>query len=467
MSSAFIRDIASLEQLRVAIARFCDSCGDLSEIDSILQARIGRLKNLESKFKLKIENAQDDLSTAHSALRSCKASTYKDGKGNTIHPDCGFEQGEVLACQKRLQIAEHKFKIYKQQIHCIEKAIAEYQNPKLKFRNLIQFKKEAAVGGLKQLINGAEDYLSVSTPHCDSVAVSESGFSKAPTKADQTMTMGAATVGVVDLMLLTLFTFLGLSGKKYSISNSASNGIVTSSLTQENDVCSKLKIENKNGINYAKIISISIPSSLHQEESGRHLTQNMETICRANDCKEIAAWANSTNVDFYKKMGYEVRSDIKDTGAEVFKVFDSHFSDKQKKAKAAFTHVNNADFIKSNDLGMQFVNPLDIIAPEEANDNKFWSQHGEDLERYLNLIEQYDQCTQLQKNGKTLDEIRKQNSWLANAHDIFSGKEPVKLQKVGDYYRIDGGRHRVAAAQIYYMRTGKVVPIIVSAFERA
>lgn len=467
MSFVSIRDIASLEQLRVAIARFCDSCGNLAEIDSMLQARIGHLKNLESKFKLEIKSAKDDLRSAQSALRSCESNTYQDDEGNTIYPDCSFEQGEILDCQKSLQIAEHKFQIYKQQIHYIEKAVAEYQIPKLKFRNLIQFKKEAAVSSLKQLINGAEDYLSVSTPHCDSLAVSESGSSKAPTKADQTMAMGAATVGVVDLMFFSLFTFLGLSGKKYSISNSASNGIVTSSLTQANDVCSKLKIENKNGISYAKIISISIPSSLHQEESGRHLTQNMETICRANDCKEIAVWANSTNVDFYKKMGYEVRSEIKDTGAEVFKVFDSHFSDKQKKAKAAFTHINNADFIKSNDLGMQFVNPLDIIAPEEANDNKFWSQHGEDLERYLNLIEQYDQCTQLQKNGKTLDEIRKQDSWLANAHDIFSGKEPVKLQKVGDYYRIDGGRHRVAAAQIYYMRTGKIVPLVASAFERA
>lgn len=467
MGSAYIRDIASLERLRVAIARFCDSCGDLSEIDSTLQTRINNLKSLESKFKYKIESAKDDLRSAQSALRSCEANTHEDSEGKTVDPDCDFERVEMGDCRERLEIAEDKFQDYKLEIQCLEKAVAEYQIQKLKFRNLLQFKKEAAAGCLTQLVSGAEDYLSVATPHSYSATLNDTAATKATTNTNQALSLGIATAGAADLTLLSLFTFAGLSGKKYNVSNVASNGIVTSSLSQdiEHGVCTKLKIENKNEISQAKILSVSIPLSLHQEGIGSHLTNNLEAICRANDCKEIATWTNSANADFYKKMGYQVRSEIKGTGAEVFKVLDSTFLEQQKKAKASFENIVNDGFIKNS--GMQFVNPLNIITPEDVTDKEFWSQHNEDLERYVNLIEQYCNCTQLLGSGMTLDEIRKQDYWLANAHDIFTGSEPIQLQKIGEYFKIVGGRHRVAAAQIYFMRTGKTVPIIASIFERA
>jgi hypothetical protein len=70
-------------------------------------------------------------------------------------------------------------------------------------------------------------------------------------------------------------------------------------------------------------------------------------------------------------------------------------------------------------------------------------------------------------SGKTLDQIRKENMWVANAYDVFHGSEPIRLLKTGDYYRIDSsGRHRVAAAQMYYMRTGKTIPLPAEVFEK-
>ena len=42
-----------------------------------------------------------------------------------------------------------------------------------------------------------------------------------------------------------------------------------------------------------KIVSVNIPSSLQNEKIGKHLVNNLEAICRANDCKEISGWANS------------------------------------------------------------------------------------------------------------------------------------------------------------------------------
>jgi len=63
-NTAYIRDIASLEQLRIAIARFCEeSENQLLAIDSKLQSRIGNLKSLESQFQRMIESAQDEVLT--------------------------------------------------------------------------------------------------------------------------------------------------------------------------------------------------------------------------------------------------------------------------------------------------------------------------------------------------------------------------------------------------------------------
>ena len=139
-NTAYIRDIASLEQLRIAIARFCEeSENQLQAIDSKLQSRIGNLKSLKSQFQTMIETAQDELRSANGSLSSCEANTDEDEEGNTTYPNCDSEQEDVIDCRKRLELAEHNYNSFKLEIRNLEKSIAEYQNPKVKYRTLIQF----------------------------------------------------------------------------------------------------------------------------------------------------------------------------------------------------------------------------------------------------------------------------------------------------------------------------------------
>ena len=148
-SVVHIRDIASLEELRIAIARFCEeSENQLQAIDSKLQSRIGNLKSLESQFQRMIESAQDDLRSANNALSSCESNKSEDEDGNTEYPNCDSEQEDVIDCRKRLELAEHNYNSFKREIRNLEISIAEYQNPKVKYRTLIQFEKEAATSRL-------------------------------------------------------------------------------------------------------------------------------------------------------------------------------------------------------------------------------------------------------------------------------------------------------------------------------
>lgn len=467
-NSAHIRDIASLEQLRIAIARFCEeSENQLQAIDSKLQSRIGNLKSLESQFQRMIESAQDDLRRANNSLSSCEANTSEDEDGNTEYPNCDSEQEDIIDCRKRLELAEHNYNSFKSEIRNLETSITEYQNPKVKYRTLIQFEKEAATSSLKQLINGAEDYLSVTSPLENGLS-NGLGLTEAIAKIDPTMIL-AATVGVAEIMMMSVFSFLGLGGNLFSVSNKKKNGIVTTAYTENGTehICSELKIEKRESGNFGKILSVNIPPSLQTEKVGKHLVGNMEATCRANDCKEINGWTKTNNIPFYKGLGYDTRNEIKETGGEVFKPLESNFFASQQSAKAAFQNLNNAAFIGSKNLGKQQVNPLNVISPDEMNDEKFWSQHGENQNRYFDLIEKYEKCNSLLQQGKTLDEIRKEDSWVANAHDVFHGSEPIRLLKSGDHYQIDSnGRHRVAAAQMYYLQTGKTINLTADVFEK-
>jgi len=415
-----------------------------------------------------IESAQDDLRKANNSLSSCEANTSEDEDGNTEYRNCDSEQEDVIECRKRSELAEHNYNAFKREIRNLETSIAEYQNPKIKYRTLIQFEKEAATSSLKQLINGAEDYLSVTSPLGNGLS-NGLGLVEVIAKIDHTMIL-AATVGVAEIMMMGVFSFLGLGGNIFSVSNKKKNGIVTTAYTENGTehICSELKIEKRESGNFGKILSVNIPPSLQTEKVGKHLVGNMEATCRANDCKEIYGWTNTNNISFYKGLGYDTRNEIKETGGEVYKSLDSKFKTYQNKAKEVFLNSNAFDFSdsKSKNLGKIDVNPLDIISPEDVdwNDAKFWGQHAENVERYIELIEKYSKYRDLIIAGKTIDDIEKSHHELSSAYHIINGTnsfEPVQLGKIGDNYTlIGGGRHRVIASQLYYLRTGKIIPLL-------
>lgn len=418
------------------------------------------LRSLESKFIRAFEEAQEDLRDAERSLRSCEQDTYEDEDGNIVYPDCSFEETHVRDCRQMLDYQIHRLQTYKAQIKNIQKSISEYQTPKLKYRSVIQFEKEAGTSSLQQLINGAEDYLSVTNTVPDN-GMNGFGLTETVAKMDPTMVL-AATVGVAEIMIMTIFSFFGVSGRSLTISNSRENEFVTSSISGDGakQLCSKLKIERKSDGNYSRIISLNIPPELQNEKIGRTLLQNLESTSRANDCKEISGWSNKENLGFFTGMGYQVRNEVKDSGAEVFKPLESNFLLSQSNAKSAFQNVDAMDFKRN--IGKKEVNPLNIISPDEINDENFWKQHDRDgMERYIDQIEKYDKCRELLKDGRTIEEIKKSDFNSAIAYENFISKsDTIRLHKNGDYFKIDGGgRHRVAAAQIYFLRTGKVIPI--------
>lgn len=452
--SVIVRDLSSLKELKEAFARFCEEQTiQLRIIDTFkIHSRLDELKRHESQLKRNVDTAHSNLRSAVSALSICEVSINKDKK-ERFDACCLLEKEEVIQRQKNLSQAEHNLALFKQEIRRLEQIVEEYKNRYLrKYREIVQWEKESAIGSLKQLIDGLEDYLSRKPQNGGGSFSNGFGITDALAKIDPTMIV-AASVGAYEFIFESIFSFIGMSGDLLNISNQTKNGLITTSYL-DNGIeytCSELKIDN----NLGKIISVNIPPSLRNEQIVKHLIKNMEINCRANDCSEIFGWAKEENIPFYEKLGYESRNEITGVGAEVYKPLNSIFRSLQQKAKNEFQDNRRGGYA---DIGKQEINPLYILSPIERNDEIFWKQKGENKERYIDLIEKYEQCKEELSNGKLLDEIRKENFWVGNAYDLFHGSELMDVVKSGNYYQVIGnGRHRAIAAQMYYLKTGRII----------
>jgi hypothetical protein len=94
------------------------------------------------------------------------------------------------------------------------------------------------------------------------------------------------------------------------------------------------------------------------------------------------------------------------------------------------------------------INPDDVFnSPGADNSDTFWSQHGENVDRYKELILNYQQADKEIKQHGNLDHLR-YDSPISMAYQAFHGSEPITLTDYDGKLMINGnGRHRIEAAK--------------------
>jgi N-acetylglutamate synthase-like GNAT family acetyltransferase len=455
--SANIRDIHYLQQLKDSICRFCDEMDyRLISIKQKFDERYSYVQNKRNHFEFLVGKAKEQVNLAKAKLHKCESSFYVDEEGNKQEPNCSIEQQEVSRYEKALRIAEDYLHFYGLLMKKLDASIDDYAHEERQFKTFNNFIRSNATHSLGLLITGLEDYISLN--------ILESGF-PGRSSANSSEKMPNLNLGTSDSGIATIFQdsflFVGKSGKKISLKNRQNNNVISSFFESNGQefCCSEVNMDIMNGAKVGKILKVAIPDSLKGEKVAKHIVQNMEMNCRANDCAEVTGWVSTANQYFYMGLGYKARNQRDGVGSEMYKTLDSEYSEIQNKAKAEFENgrIGNSIF---QHLGTLNINPLYILSPEDGLDDKFWRQHGNDQERYFELLEKFEQCSESLKSGITLDQIRKDDSTVANAYDIFHGSEKIQITKSGDYYKVEGnGRHRVAAAQLYYLKTGKIISL--------
>lgn len=457
-NSAFIRDIESLEQLRVAIIRFYEeNQSQINAIDSKIESKLNLLKSNESRLISSIQIAEDNLHRAKSDLQFCESDTYEDDDGNTVYPNCDYEENEVINCRNELAIANNNYNIFNRSIRNLEQHIANYQKPKFRYKDKLNFTKEQASHSLTQLINGAEDYLSVNlnTETSSSNLYSEN-------KNGLNSVFDILVLGVPKLILEGVYSFFSLLGNKYSFTNYIKKDVIDTVFKHNNEdyKCSQLKIKNQVGT----ILNIDTPNPIREENVGKNVLGNIELICRTNGCKEINTWSSIENIEFYEKQGFSIRAKTENVGADIYKKLDDNYGFLQEKAAETFESSNS--YIEVERIDSIEVNPLLIVSPESFENTNFWKQRGSDgsPEKYIELLDLHTKGKTFLSEGKSLDEVYALNEKVHNAISVFKN-QPIRLIKKGNYYQVDQGRHRVMAAQYHFKKTGQIIPLTADVIE--
>jgi hypothetical protein len=94
------------------------------------------------------------------------------------------------------------------------------------------------------------------------------------------------------------------------------------------------------------------------------------------------------------------------------------------------------------------INPDDIFnSPDADNSDQFWAQHGENADRYKDLILNYQQAQAEIATHGNLDHLGWDNP-VSMAHQVFHGSEPIALTDYNGKLLISSnGRHRIEAAK--------------------
>jgi hypothetical protein len=107
--------------------------------------------------------------------------------------------------------------------------------------------------------------------------------------------------------------------------------------------------------------------------------------------------------------------------------------------------INRVEVCWSNSI-----NPCEVLNSIVTNDNdsSFWSQHGESIDRYKELITNYaDSLDQISRYGN-LDHLSLSDP-VHIAYQAFHGSEPIDLIEYQGKLMIgSNGRHRIEAAKI-------------------
>ena len=158
----FVTEIDVLKDLKNAIERYSSSSTNvLWSIDSSIHSKLDELKNQESYFTSKIQEAESNLENAEGALSECESqSSADDEDGGGGEPDCSSFESEVYESKRQLDEAQQKFETFKQEIQKLETSIDKYQNAKLRFKSSLEYKNDVTATSLLSIINKLEAYVS-------------------------------------------------------------------------------------------------------------------------------------------------------------------------------------------------------------------------------------------------------------------------------------------------------------------
>jgi hypothetical protein len=402
-NGANVRDTKALELLGASLSNFKDVNGAVTAtLIPYFEGQKAQLKQYEQKFEREMFAAEDAKKEADTAWRTALNSKNYSDKSSEWNADAhnAAKLYEVAENVHRKAVARFQTckQIVKRTEMQLERTIQDCQKHLFRANDVA----DVSIDALQQILSGIDDYTSIKIMYANSASVPQSEITTNETPQTPPSVSNAP---------------YKLKGQRAFIFNQVSD----------------------------------LDSTYLKDIEQELLDKN---------CHEVTVWADTVDEkNFLIANGYKYFQ-TQSIDNELSKNLRNNDGIEESTLLRESSEVNNyskgetyfADGIDSKKI---FFFDIDKF---EANDS-FWKQTAsyESEQRYCELVQKYRTCMDALKTGKTLDQIRSQDSWVANAYDVFK-KDAVNLLKVGgNYYMASNGRHRITAAQLMNMPIGAIV----------
>lgn len=461
MSFARIRDADALRDLQESFVRFEQVQDSLVRARADLSQRVAWIAGRAEQCAGDVSQCDEVLSDAEHALYMADV---PDDEGD--YPDCTWERERVDDARRALSDAQRRHDECRALLRSAQDIQEAWQSSERALSMQLAERIPQAIHALRQLIDGADDYLAIAAAPASVAAAGAAGLDvgAAPLMAAVAIQKPFPPLTVE---LLASRSLRGTSGQSYGLKNEVRGREVVARLTGPwgERECSRLTLDGGEDGLVATIASVNLPSEVAQEKLGAAVIQNLETVARAADCKRIAVWASGANADFFRRLGYSPDGSGAQDGAEWSRDLSSTFAARQFEHARAFAALAATGRTESNEPVQ--LSPLDVLVPEDISQPGFWRRKNLDVDDYVELIGHWRNFSQRRTSGETEDSIRSTDWKAANAKDIFLGSEPIQIVRCGAHFAVVNGMHRVAAAQLHYLRTGEVVTLPATVVEVA
>lgn len=456
MSTALIRDLAALERLRVAILSFAGERPEFAVVGAGIADMLERLSARESELDGEIDGLDESIDELDDRITELLAELNEsnDSRDALVSQIDALQEERAHRVVLLVGVVE-RLKVLRSGISRFESVVLDYHAHSRQFEGKLADHVQYTLPSLVRLLAGAQDYMDVGAPGWRDTT--HSGF--------DTLRATASTIG------LEYGALEQVAAVKAFLENAAASSatgacprfstelsrrdVLVSDPTDGELICTIRISSGSSRVARVGKIARSYTNSTRAEVLPV-LMDHVEAIARASDCESVALWASTEDHAALRARGYVGSTADGDGSGEFTKLLDAGFAAHQSAARIQFQQ-RTAWTAAADAAGFHTIDPLRILVPEGASQVDFWRQHNGSPKGYIDLVRNCYLYQTMLDAGDTHEQIHSTSPAVANAHAVFTGSEPVRLVKAGDYYRVEGGRHRVAAAQLNFLMTGERV----------
>jgi len=175
MSSANVRNIQALADLKAALARFkSDALAPIHAAQQELERAQEWLAERERHWRRQVQQGEQVVQQAQATLARCQASGYRDQQGRYYPPNCSAEERAVAHAQQQLRQARAELESVQLAVRAVQQQAASFQRQAQLLKAALENDVAKATALLERKIAILLGYVGDSAPTAEEISAAVS-----------------------------------------------------------------------------------------------------------------------------------------------------------------------------------------------------------------------------------------------------------------------------------------------------